>query len=688
MVRPFRRHTGRPPRGSPISPEMRDMSPMPQRWPGPRVLLGGLLILALLIRLVGLGWGLPNVYHPDEPTHVDIVLKILKTGDWNPHWFKYPSFRIYISVPVAIAYFLLGVSRGQFRSMQELQAAEMLTLGSGTTEIPGLYYGLRLLMTLFGVVSVAVLWQETYRRWGARAAWLAALFLCFSPLHVMVGHWYRPDTALALFSGAAVMAAVALYRRDELCAYLLCGALAGLAASVKYNAAITQLVPILLAHLLARRSLFDWRLWITPLIAGAVFVAITPFALLDLPTFLDGFAFEINHYYVRGHAGADSTMGMLGNLIWYGGKLLFYDGPLVLLALLAFPFSPRERRAEVLVLASWPLLILLLNATARVRTVLALVPMLLILYQLAAIGGGGLLGRLAHSKSAVGRGARWCGVVVALLLLIPLAQTTLVASRFARPDVRTLTTEWLEQNTAPQDRIAIEAYGPVLRRPGARYTYLLIGHTPEWYQAAGLDYFVASHYWTFLTSPDLYPEQTAAYERLFQFPLVQSIRGPLQYLYDPIREIRIHRVPLPARYELAMSEGDAPWLLEGFFAPEEIGGYSVRWTASRAVIELRLKRDVPYVARCSGFSPRPTTAGEAISTLWIDGQQVGSHTWSTQYGEWTTPFTLAPGERDVERVHLVLETNPWRPSEHLASQDDRQLGILLHKIVVEESGGR
>lgn len=114
----------------------------PRRRVSSRRILLGLLLLALLLRLPGLDWGLPYVYHPDEPTHVNIVLEILKTGDLNPHWFKYPSFRIYASLPVAIIYFLLGVARGQFSSIQELNAATMLTCGSGSTEIPGLYAGL------------------------------------------------------------------------------------------------------------------------------------------------------------------------------------------------------------------------------------------------------------------------------------------------------------------------------------------------------------------------------------------------------------------------------------------------------------------------------------------------------------------------------------------------------------------
>ena len=109
-----------------------------------RIMLVGLLAIALTVRVIGLDWGLPYLYHPDEPPHVTIILNILKTGDLNPHWFKYPSFRIYASLPVAIVYFLLGVSKGAFRSIQGLGPGQLVTVGTGITQIPKLYLTLRL----------------------------------------------------------------------------------------------------------------------------------------------------------------------------------------------------------------------------------------------------------------------------------------------------------------------------------------------------------------------------------------------------------------------------------------------------------------------------------------------------------------------------------------------------------------
>jgi hypothetical protein len=50
------------------------------------------LVIATGIRLLGIRYGLPYTLHTDEPTIVDRALRILRTGDYNPHFFNYGSF--------------------------------------------------------------------------------------------------------------------------------------------------------------------------------------------------------------------------------------------------------------------------------------------------------------------------------------------------------------------------------------------------------------------------------------------------------------------------------------------------------------------------------------------------------------------------------------------------------------------
>ncbi len=652
-------------------------------WPS--LALIGILLVALVLRVLGLGWGLPFIYHPDEPTHVGIVLNIIKTGDFNPHWFKYPSFRVYASLPVAIVYFLAAVAKGKFTSVQQMVPAKILAAGSGTTEIASLYYGLRLWMAIFGIAGVGYLYHWARKNTNLRVALLAATFLALSPVHVLVSHWYRPDTVLALFCGAGVFAAVRLYRQDETRMYVISGLLVGLAASVKYNAMALQFLPVLVAHLLAKRNLLDWRLGLTALVAVLAFLAITPYALLDLPAFLDGFAFEVFHYYVRGHPGGDVTGGYLGNLAWYVGKLIAYDGPLVLLAAAAPFLAERGRRREALVLASWPVCVLLLDTSAKVHTVLALVPMYLVLYLLAAMA----LDRLASLVGGRWRpGAqRWAFLLGAVaLLILPVVRTYRTDSYFLQPDVRTLAKRWLDEHLQPETRVALEAYSPVLEKPEALYSFHLIDHSLEWYQAAGVEYLVASNYAGIMSTPENYPNEVAAYQRLFALPLVATVEGPRQDIYDPPSKILIYQVSPPARLELSMAEQSAFWLAGGFYDPEDIGGRLLRWTSGQAKVKVRLKAGGDYVLRVRGQGSRPQGVEAAHMTISLDGVRLAEHTWTGGEEEWTAQFHL-PGESASGGVlkEMLFETNTWRPSEVLGTQDGRSLGVLLESLIIEEA---
>ena len=54
------------------------------------------LVIAFVLRVIGIGFGLPLLDHPDEPTLVSRADTMARTNDFNPHFFHYPSFFIYV----------------------------------------------------------------------------------------------------------------------------------------------------------------------------------------------------------------------------------------------------------------------------------------------------------------------------------------------------------------------------------------------------------------------------------------------------------------------------------------------------------------------------------------------------------------------------------------------------------------
>ncbi len=64
-------------------------------------------MLALVARLWGLNFGLPYLYHPDEPTYVSIAQNMFKAGDWNPRSFVFPSLFFDINALAYIPFYTL-----------------------------------------------------------------------------------------------------------------------------------------------------------------------------------------------------------------------------------------------------------------------------------------------------------------------------------------------------------------------------------------------------------------------------------------------------------------------------------------------------------------------------------------------------------------------------------------------------
>ena len=72
---------------------------------------------ALVVRLAGVGWGLPALYDPDEPLFMLCALKLLREATVDPGWFGHPgTTTIYGIALVEAATYLGGHMAGVFAS--------------------------------------------------------------------------------------------------------------------------------------------------------------------------------------------------------------------------------------------------------------------------------------------------------------------------------------------------------------------------------------------------------------------------------------------------------------------------------------------------------------------------------------------------------------------------------------------
>ena len=263
-------------------------------------LLGILLLLGLLLRLWRLDFGqeLPYLAHTDEPTQVNPAIRMIQTGDLNPHFFNYPSLTIYLDAAAMYAGFWIGRLLGVFESMDDLQPIRTVAMAVGVVGTPAMLLLGRAVSAGTGTLTVGLVYVLARRF--AKQWWtplFASLLLAISTAHVRFSHYMTVDVIATFFAVACVTACtIALSRGDR--RYLWLGALCGgLAASSKYNYAVLC-VPVGLTCLLDPSAAPGHRViqgLVSALLFGLAFVITSPFVLLDLEHASRGILREIKH---------------------------------------------------------------------------------------------------------------------------------------------------------------------------------------------------------------------------------------------------------------------------------------------------------------------------------------------------------------------------------------------------------
>lgn len=146
---------------------------------------------------------------------------------------------------------------------------------------------------------------------------------------------------------------------------------------------------------------------------------------------------------------------------------------------------------------------------------------------------------------------------------------------------------------------------------------------------------------------------------------------------------------LPAGQRLAFAVGaeeDWAFLGEGFHPPElHLGKTPVRWTSQTAVFHVPLfpgeGRTASVVFRVVPIRPAASLPAGAAARLYEDGNDLGAVPLSAAADSlaWTIPLD-SPQPRVAA---LTLSLPPWRPSDFLASTDDRVLGLMLEGVEIE-----
>jgi 4-amino-4-deoxy-L-arabinose transferase-like glycosyltransferase len=361
---------------------------------GSRATLLGILVLAAVLRAVGLGWGLRHPPHPDEGAFLDNVALMVRSGDLDHRYYQYPGLFFYMLYP-------------------------LVRLLPHDPPGPSAYLAARALVAAFGVAACALAARLGRETASAGAGLLAALLLAVSPVAVETAHMVRPDVVLQAFTLAALLALVRVGERPR--GDLLSGLALGLAGAVKFSAAF--LVP---SYLLRRLVVPGPRRRGT-LLAGAVavgvFVVASPYAVLHVGDFIAGVRAQVGYHYQDRGLGPVSYLRMVLFYLEVGPKALGW--PAVLLAFAGLVPAVRAWRVwgPFLLL---PVVAIGVLATSDVRHDRFLLPALSVAFVLAGLGAEHLA-----------RGRRGAFVALgALACVMPLGDTIIYLRGVAAPSTR------------------------------------------------------------------------------------------------------------------------------------------------------------------------------------------------------------------------------------------------------------
>lgn len=407
--------------------------------------------IGLALRLIGVTFGLPAVYNPDEVAIMSRTLALAK-GDLNPHNFVYPSFFFYALAAWIGGYVALALAAGQ-ASFESIQSQFF-------RDPTHIYLVGRLLSVISGTLSVAATYILASRISDRTAGMAAAAFLAVAPIPVRDAHYVKHDVPVTLLTVLALLAIgrlldVRAQRGRDL---VIAAALVGAAASTHYYL-VFLVVPLTLAILIADRfngpAERTRAVTLAAVICVAAFLVLSPFILLDWNTALRDILANRRIVIDRAAAGG----GMLDGLVTYL-DMLWRDAagwPVALLAIAgAFDLTLRSPTRS-LVWLSFPAVFLLFLA----KTVPAsryLNPILPIVTTCAGVA----VSRLTDATPVRFRQA--AVVVVILAACLPgFVVSWRTDQLFRQDDTRTLARRYIETHVSAGSTILIQPYSADLR---------------------------------------------------------------------------------------------------------------------------------------------------------------------------------------------------------------------------------
>jgi len=408
--------------------------------------------VALVLRLWGIGFGLPYDFTPDE---VHEIVRALKLGageySWTPgkgglYYFLFAEYGL-----LYVFWWVTGeVSAPADFALRYVQ------------DPTAFYLAGRVTVAVMGTVTCWVVYLIGKRLYDWRIGLAAALIGATAHYHGVWSHYINVDIGMTLAVWASILAYIE-YERVQQTRWLVgAGVLGGIAFAFKLPGAIVAL-PLLLAIATASRNSSTFRQRSRK--AGVVLLAmlvtstiVAPENILGIGSLSNYFSDIIPDADAAESAGnaiisqADFNKAVSDVSILHGGGYLTilvrstYIA-LTIAALLGAAIGVwRRRRWDIIwcaLIAAFLGVMTVADRPGEERYLLAIVPAL---WLLAARG----------AALVAGQRGRIMAIAVAVIVVVPLLALARQDYMFTRPDTRVLAKEWIEANVSSGAKILID----------------------------------------------------------------------------------------------------------------------------------------------------------------------------------------------------------------------------------------
>ncbi len=418
--------------------------PRPTGW---TVAVAALLLGAFLVRIWGVGHGLPYAYNADENAHFVPKAIGLFGHDLNPHYFVNPPAYTYVLHVVFEVWF------GGRAGVSDAYAAH-------PTEV---FVVARVTAAVMGTLAVWLLYLAGARFFDRRVGLLAAGLLAVAFLPVFYSHLALNDVPTLAPICLCLWASAGVLRMGRAQDYVLAGLALGLAAATKYTGGIV-LLPLLGATAVQFVAPGGSRPALRGIaIAGGLalvgFLVANPYALLSFGEFFDGLAHQND-------AAAD-TAGKLGltqdnGVLYYLWTFTWGVGWIpALLAVGSLVWLHRDEPRLVWVLAPAPVVFLVfmgLQSRFFGRWVIPIVPIVCLLAAYLA---------LELADWGARRHPRLRPTLVALAVIAVCGQGAIAVLHsgrvLSREDTRNAARDWMVANVPETQVVRDDATGGTKR---------------------------------------------------------------------------------------------------------------------------------------------------------------------------------------------------------------------------------